>query len=430
MRQNSIRKTKFSSVNYGLLILLLAGIVIPGEATLLLALALISIHILQTGKIVLGSKLNIWLFFVIWMLGIVMDVLSNNDYIIYVFIRYTFYIVSPVIYIYYGTLLSRTDTLHKFFKTFYIAAGINIIFFLFIYVYNLFRLGFEFEAVREARVVISIIVVLAIFIYLLYGRNHRLISRKVDIVIFLAGILSIVISLSRTFLLFLLLGLLIYMIAYSRKGGVTRILKLIFVPAVLVAVILATNEDLLRVMTDYMGMISRSIVEISTENTWTLQNISDNWRGFEVYNAQKRFLDANILQKLFGTGARGVYIGDVAYLVAQGTVGGYIPLLHNGFYAVLTYSGILGLILFIYFYLEKAYYSMKHFNKYRDGAAVLMLIVTLGTMAITYVMTGPISSEGFLHISIIIGFVMNYLFKVEKENSAQLTKVSADDGVK
>lgn len=417
----------------GLLLLLLAGIVLPGEATFVLGALLIFINILRTGKIVIGTHSSLWIFFVIWALGIIMDLYTHNHGSIYVYLRFTFYILSPVLYIYYGAIMNKTHSLRSILKTFYIAAGINVIYFIINFGMNISTLGISFNAVRAARVTITLLVLFAVFIYLLYGMSTKIINKKLDKIIFVSSLICVFLSFLRSYLLFFFIGLFIYIIAYQQTGKVFKLVKIGFIPALILLIVLFSNESLMKVTVEYVDMIARSAEEMSTESIWTLENISSNWRGYEIYLAQNQFLKGNILQKVFGGGAMGIYVGDAARLVAQETIGGYIPLLHNGFYGVLTYSGLAGLALFLYFYLEKFFYGIKHFMSHHDPAAVLLQITILGSMSITYVMTGPISATGALYSSLAIGFLMKYLSRFSssvRKPAAENTRELNSIGVK
>lgn len=419
MNSTSSTLKKDNYIIPGLLLLLLAGIILPGEATFVLGVLLIFINIFRTGKIVIGTHSSLWVFFIIWVLGIIMDLYTHDHENPYVYLRFTFYILSPVLYIYYGAIMNKTHSLQSIIKTFFVAAGINVIYFMINFFMNISALGISFNALRVARVTSTLLVLYAVFIYLLYGMSIKIINKKLDKIIFATSLICVFLSFLRSYLLFLFIGLFIYVIAYRQSGRVFKLAKIVFVPVLILLVVLFSNESLMKVAAEYVDMIVRSAEEMSTESIWTIENISSNWRGYEIFLAQKQFLKGDILQKVFGGGAMGIYVGDAARLVAQGTIGGFIPLLHNGFYGVLTYSGLAGIVLFLYFYLEKFFYGIKHFMKYHDPAAVLLQITVLGSMSITYVMAGPISASGALYSSLAIGFLMKYLSRFS-EGSRQL----------
>ena len=156
-----------------------------------------------------------------------------------------------------------------------------------------------------------------------------------------AGImLAFLLAFSRTAMIMLACLLL-----FSETRHYGKMLKLVCMLMVAVGIAYELMPDLFF---DFIRKILHSFWEINASRTsWTPADVVQNWRGFEVHEAQRYFSHASVWQKLFGEGfGKSLDVGGYAFLV---TTEDSLPYLHNGYYTALMKLGAAGVILYFAF---------------------------------------------------------------------------------
>lgn len=386
-----------------LFIILLLGFWIPHNILFLITFTLVIWDCFKNNRIKKRLYTHSWIFIVILILGIVMDIYTHQNIKLYTLIRFSFYVFAPILYIYAGTIEIKKANIYKVLRTIYLVGGLNVILFFITIVYDVISFGISFAVFRNAKSSVTILVVINIFIYLLFVQENKLFSKKINNLIFIGSIFTTLISFSRTGLLMLLIGFVIYLLSYAK---ILFLLKSFFL-IIVIFVMIAMNEKFSVITIDYLEQLLKSSEELSTDHEWDFKDINNNWRGYEIYLEQSQFKNANIIQKLFGTGASGVFVGSNAKLVTKMPGDGYIPVLHNGYYGVLAYSGLLGLTLYILFYLLNYKYVYLQFKKKGRPIDVLLKIVILNTAISTLIVMGPVSPTGALYPCMLLGILRN-----------------------
>ena len=100
--------------------------------------------------------------------------------------------------------------------------------------------------------------------------------------------------------------------------------------------------------TSLLGKFAHSITEVTIRNYDDMNDISQDWRGFESYRAYQTYLDGSIFEKAFGQGC-GALVDLGIYMTLSGADYKYIPVLHNGYMYVLVKYGLLGVMIYLYF---------------------------------------------------------------------------------
>ena len=198
--------------------------------------------------------------------------------------------------------------------------------------------GILFVLREEYGVTGSLLTVLGL-ICLLFCRRHLNIPYFLYVGAIFICSLSIVLSMSRTYVVVFLI------MSFVMMG------KKVFNPVWLVAGLLllavsfAALQDSSSVFAD---KIKHSAVELELHDYSSKAKINANWRGFEAYRALKTFMGGDISEKIFGQG-----FGSLIDLGFEMRLGGnrmeMIPMTHNGYMYVIVKFGVVGLLIYFYF---------------------------------------------------------------------------------
>ena len=132
--------------------------------------------------------------------------------------------------------------------------------------------------------------------------------------------------------------------------------------------------------------------EVNVHSYETFEDINLNWRGFEAARAAKTYGEFGDTEKLFGGGfGTNVDLGFAMKLL--GSHGWeyleFIPILHNGYTELLVKTGLLGLSLFIAFFIQIVVMALREFRKSEKCAklngllllwAVFVFVMTQGAL--------------------------------------------------
>lgn len=188
-------------------------------------------------------------------------------------------------------------------------------------------------------------------------------------------ILAFLFSFSRTTLL--ILGCLIL---FGKYDSISAYAKTILVIAIGIFVLSYFTPE---VLDTFLNKIVRSIIEVSSSNTWDDYNVVMNWRGYEVHMAKLAFEKYSLLEKLFGRGfGATVDVGQYAYLV---TSEDSLPFLHNGYYTTLIKGGIIGVLLTAgYYFSAMGYYVKLSIPKYEKRLAIGIIAAMAVSMTVIH----------------------------------------------
>lgn len=229
---------------------------------------------------------------------------------------------------------------------------------------------------------ISISVFLIICYYKTLFNGHRYAGFFISTVI----VLEFVLGFSRTSIIILVVLLCSRILLHPKI-----LAKVVFLisAAVLVASFTFKNQ-----FQELMDKFVRSLTEVSSNDIWNAEQITWNWRGFEVYCAKQKFLDGALIDKIFGWGF-GSEIDAFGYSRLV-TNEGSLPYLHNGYYTMLIKGGLLGLLFLFLFYINLIVRIVKRFQ---DLKRLSLFVVLITAMLITsYVIGGLFVSANFYWI--------------------------------
>lgn len=237
-------------------------------------------------------------------------------------------------------------------------------------------------------------------------------GKKRDLFLILAIMVTVLVSLGRTQILCMIIGVFVaYIIPIIKAEKKQRfVMNLIVSTAVGVCLVFLTFLFLPEDFTaPFVNKVEKTFTELSTDNEFDDESsISSNWRGYEKKNAEEQWQKTNIAEQVFGQGiGTEIKLKNLPKTQRQeyGLTNSSTPLLHNGYYTLLTKGGVLAVfgILFWLLYPIRIL-SSKVKSKYLIDIYTQMLIVNVMMMVTTYVIRGLIGSGTFLVWGTIIGW--------------------------
>jgi len=226
------------------------------------------------------------------------------------------------------------------------------------------------------------------------------------------------ISLSRTNLIIMIIVLICFL--FSKKNHILIIKCLFAFLLFIIAFLLILPR---AVTTNYIQKILASLTEISPLNNWANQStIQSNWRGYETYCAIQEWKGYDFVSKIIGKGfGKRIFVGDLSVLVDEnsnkGVEAGTIPVLHNGYSTMLVKLGILGVLLYLAYYLKLIKFSISMAKKSKNINAFyyrLLLGVSLSLTIMTVFLNGLFKENSFYPLLLIIGIFSSKSFQKKK----------------
>ena len=221
------------------------------------------------------------------------------------------------------------------------------------------------------------------FLIICYNKKIFGKKRKTSFFISVLILLEFTLGFSRTSIIILAILLLSRILLYPKI--LMKMIILVF-GAGAVASIGFSNQ-----FQQMIDKFVRSFTEVSSSDIWTSNQITWNWRGFEIYCAKTKFQNGYMPNKIFGWGF-GAEI-DAFGFSRLVTGEGALPYLHNGYYTMLIKGGALGLILLFLFYITLIFYVLKKVSDVSDSLLPIALIVAM--LVTSYVIGGLFVSANF-----------------------------------
>lgn len=157
------------------------------------------------------------------------------------------------------------------------------------------------------------------------------------------------------------------------------------------------------------GKISRGLSELVVSDYAKMNDINENYRGFETYRAILTFLSGTTAQQLVGQGFGATV--DLGFFMPLGdTELDKIPVLHNGYAYLAIKTGILGLCFCMLFFFKCFLCGRRYgFSGYLKLALYGRIIIgcTLGLAATTLVVGGLYESAKFVPMTITLGYFLS-----------------------
>ena len=221
---------------------------------------------------------------------------------------------------------------------------------------------------------------------------------------------SLTLSLSRTQWASLLIMMFVTYDVINLKRIKSLLIIISFLAAFLLASTLVPQSASMGPGKTFLGKVVYSFKEIVIKNYKSRKDINLNFRGFESYRALVAYLKGNKLQYLTGQGF-GTLV-DLGLNIKLGeTEMRYLPTLHNGYMYVLVKTGIIGIMIYILFFLKFIRYGLK-LGRLREAevrfAGKMIVALSLVLLTTTLVISGFLNKTTMISIIMALGVFLAY----------------------
>lgn len=225
---------------------------------------------------------------------------------------------------------------------------------------------------------------------------------------------SFVLSFSRTqFVVALILILSLW--GLLTKLNIRMIISVVLLIVAFFAITISTPEN--EVGT-FRSKLINSFSEMTVSDYRNMQDINTNWRGFETYRALATFSSGDVLQQIFGQGF-GSLVDLGYYQELAGRDYRFIPITHNGYVYILLKTGIVGLLLYVVFYM-KVIGSAMHYSDSLSSESNILALLLLGcvlSLVSTMFVVGGMAEMHNSEIVLLLGYLSRRLWQLQSENT-------------
>lgn len=204
-------------------------------------------------------------------------------------------------------------------------------------------------------------------------KSHRLVKLRSVFIIFFS--LCMILSLSRTVLLTLLLYFLATIPRFFKlmKKYVISITIFLLIAIIYGGQFLKLNDSS-NSAEGFKEKLSGSISELVVRDMSRASQINSNFRSFEAHLGMNYFLKGDVVNMLVGHGF-GSYVSP-PYSLWQGEKLNEIPVFHNGFITILVKTGLIGLLLYLIFFMRLLRLCSVYENR-EISYIILLIVITL-----------------------------------------------------
>lgn len=415
---------KYFKIDIVLLFILIIQAFVSPEIFTIIILGLDFIYILKFRRIFTTSIIpGIFTFIIFIIHGTLIGIGNISSYKSIDIIRDIYYVVNSLSILYLGMCLSKNkNNIQYKYNSLYIAAAILGILTL----YDFFMIsGNISDAIninflrREYNASYVYSCTLCAYLFLFNKKNKYSLNRAISLLCFLISLLSIVISLSRTNIFIFFVLVITTLIYYYPKKFFKRIfmLFLIFIPFLIMFTFIFPDN----LISDFLLKFTSSLTEINTNNDWKSPSvIQENWRGYENFCAIQEIKNGSILNFFFGFGyGKRVYVDYYASSILghfdNGLPTNTIAVLHNGYFTMMIKNGLIGLFIYIIFFINLLKKSKNLVNKHKNNFNYVFLFgLVISMMFITYFFNGFFKDTYILSVIVMVPILFNYKV-VEKE---------------
>lgn len=167
-----------------------------------------------------------------------------------------------------------------------------------------------------------------------------------------------------------------------------------------------------------LNKFSRIFIEIdASQEISSVGEAMNNWRAYEIQAAQLQWRESSPFVQLFGSGiGKGTYIEYTPFSWLALVQENEVPLLHNGFYSLLSKGGFVAVIALLSMFLGPLILGIKNCAKgdANTSSRIILVSVSAAAMANTYVVRGPVQQGVFLVWAVYLGWYCKELYFQEE----------------
>lgn len=375
------------------------------------------------------SQYKILILFLVWgaVIGLVLLEKGESTYLDY--FRDVFYFTNPLLFLLIGCIYAREKvSIYKIFNGFIIGASILSVMQIIKTIQDLSTLYSAFTVQGWRNVtgdgVFVGSVAIAIFLSGIIPKNMRLSNVIISICMGIT-IINFGLTLSRTNTLIVVI---LYCGLSLQRNSAKQVMIRIISGGLLVVIggILMIKMLPEEITQAYVDKVFSSFSEISAKNSWDSNvEIQNKWRGYETNCAIEEWEDSNMAEKMLGNGfGKRVYVGEYAYTLLKqtdsyGNPVSSIAILHNGYATMLIKLGVLGVMIYIIFYISIIKNALKAQKKVSSIDSVISLSVGSIFLLMTYFLNGLFVKYCFYPLIILMGYSSYNLKYLKYKESKQ-----------
>jgi O-antigen ligase len=212
-------------------------------------------------------------------------------------------------------------------------------------------------------------------------------------------IISVALSFSRTGWLILIFSLFVYFEFYRKPALILFLVLIVLILSFLVVGGYETNNPLLN---KFMNPTS----EFIQFDNWNIYDINNNWRGYENFLTREVLENAPFFTQLFGFGAGYSLPLDVTIKLG-GDVHSEIFILHSAYSYLLLKTGIIGVLLYLFFLLHLFYIAIRA----RDMEARSVLVIAGIIFFTSFAISGLYNKVQAIPFMIFLGCSINIFWE-------------------
>lgn len=342
--------------------------------------------------------------FLIFAIGFINSIFFQENFLFSM--RDTIYFLTPILILingYYIANLVRKKNL-DFVKMFVYAVSLNIIYRLIKIVINVSGSNL-FDLIRnQARgIELTLPLVIAILFFYKSYTSTFLFTKKIDFFLVIFNCTFLLMSISRTGIVNLIVCISVFYFINLKRNKMKiklNITPILLTGVIAILILLIPSEVKLVLFSKFQN----TFTELNSQNNWNnINDIVSNWRGYEISVASELYLDGNLYNKVFGFGFGELIPVKYSYLVGVPISDGGITILHNGYYHILIKAGLIGIILYIFFFLNII--IKGSFNRNSLNEAILLCLSLIYIIS-SFVITGLFFAPAKVSVLLFMAFLL------------------------
>lgn len=401
-------KKTFGDVYTGILLIMIAGTFLNPQYFFIVSIGFYLVRLVKSGfKMVIPCVPGFKLYMAVILYGTIagLFVYSTRNVV-----RDLYYVLPTVLWILIGANAAVFRNEKDLIKTLFLYGAFVSIKSAVMFIAQ-FTLDFSVLRIVFGPNVYDVGFILPVTIVQIFLHKRVYISKSVDRLFVVLMAMQIILSLGRMAILEPVLIAAVLIIMESKtaehKKYLGRIAKLLFAVVIVFFMTFYILPD--SVKYPLLDKVINSVSEIdASQEILSVGEAMNNWRAYEIQAAQEQWRASGVLTRIFGGRlGKGIELQYVPFNWDGVVENNEIPLLHNGFYTILTKGGILGIVALLWIFAG-SYIKGYRMTKYVDArqCGMIMMAISVAGVANTYVVRGPIQQGTFLVWAVLLGWTM------------------------